>query len=102
MKNNDDEQNVVTFLDLQATSLSAKQTQQRDKQLTTAAKLFAEAVSADALAARGELVETIFDRLQNEADLSWQEHAQLCIGLCDIRTRDGLHHRLPIERKAEA
>jgi hypothetical protein len=90
MKNNDDEQNAETLLDLQATSLSAKQSQQRDKQLSTAAKLFAEAVSADALAARGKLVETIFDRLQDEADLTWQEHAQLCIGLCDIRTRDGL------------
>jgi len=35
-------------------------------------------------------VSKIFQRLQQEADLTWQEHAQLSVGLRDIRTRDGL------------
>ena len=94
MQKNDDEQSAESLLDLPAPSLSAKQLKQRDTHLANAAKQFAEAILADAFLARGELVSQIFERLQTETDLSWQEHAHLCIGLHDIRTRDGILRRL--------
>lgn len=94
MKNSNDEQNPDSLLDLQAPSLSAQQVKQRNAQIYQAANDFAEAVEADALTARSNLVQTIFDRLQVEKNLNWKEHAQLSIGLCDIRTRDGLLRRL--------
>lgn len=94
MKNTDDEQTAESSFDLPAPSLSAKQLKQRDTQLTKATNNFAEAVLTDAFSARGDLVSQIFERLQDESDLSWSEHAQLCIGLRDIRTRDGLLRRL--------
>ena len=90
MENTTDEQTAESLLDPQAPSLSAKQVKQRNTQITKAAKEFAEAIAVDAFAARGDHVTKIFERLQNEADLNWQEHAQLSVGLCDIRTRDGL------------
>ena len=89
MKNTNDEQ-ADSFLDPQAPSLSAKQVKQRNTQLVKAANEFAGAIAADALTARSELVSKIFNRLQAEANLTWQEHAQLSVGICDIRTRDGL------------
>jgi len=89
MKNTNDEQ-ADSFLDPQAPSLSAKQVKQRNAQLVKAANTFATAIAADALSARGELVTNIYERMQVEADLTWQEHAQLSVGICDIRTRDGL------------
>ena len=94
MKNTNDEQTAETTFNLPAPSLSAKQLKQRDTQLTKAANGFAEAVLTDAFTARGDLVSQIFERLQDESDLAWTEHAQLCIGLRDIRTRDGLLRRL--------
>jgi hypothetical protein len=90
MNNETDEQIAVQVLDLQSPSLTAKQEKQRNTQISLAAKAFAEAVGADAYGARDQLVTVIFERLQIEAELSWEEHAQLCIGLSDIRTRDGL------------
>jgi hypothetical protein len=90
MENTTDEQTAETLLDPQAPSLSAKQVKQRNTQILNAAKEFAEAIAIDAFVARGDQVAKIFERLQNEADLNWQEHAQLSVGLCDIRTRDGL------------
>jgi hypothetical protein len=94
MKNSNDEQNPDSLLDLKAPSLSAQQVKQRNAQIYQAANEFAEAVKTDALTARGDLVQAIFDRLQVDKDLNWKEHAQLSIGLCDIRTRDGLLRRL--------
>ena len=94
MENITDEQTADTLLDLQAPSLSANQVKQRTAQLVKAAKVFANAVATDAVSARSDLVTKIFDRLQIDADLSWQEHALLSVGLCDIRTRDGLLRRL--------
>lgn len=94
MKNSNDEQNPDSLLDLKAPSLSAQQVKQRNTQIYQAANDFAEAVKADALTARSNLVQAIFDRLQDDKDLNWKEHAQLSIGLCDIRTRDGLLRRL--------
>jgi hypothetical protein len=90
MKNTDDEQSAESLLNLQAPSLSAQQIKRRDSLLSSAETDFAEAVSADAFSARGSLASAIFDRLQDDKDLAWNDHAQLCIGLCDIRTRDGL------------
>ena len=90
MHNSNEQQNADASLDLPAPSLSAKQAKQRDNQLAKVAQAFAEAVGTDAFSARSDLVGNIFDRLQVESDLTWQEHAQLCVGLCDIRTRDGL------------
>jgi len=90
MKNSHDEPNPDSFINLQAPSLSAQQVKQRNTQMTKAATAFAQAVTNDALSARSELVGKIFARLQVEKDLTWPEHAQLCVGLCDIRTRDGL------------
>jgi hypothetical protein len=94
MKNSHDEQNSDSLLDLKAPSLSAQQVKQRNTQILKAANAFAEAVEADAFSARGDLVQAIFDRLQGDKDLTWKEHAQLSVGLCDIRTRDGLLRRL--------
>jgi hypothetical protein len=94
MKNSHDEPNPDSFIDLQAPSLSAQQVKQRNAQIYKVANDFAEAIEADALAARGDLVQAIFDRLQGDKDLTWKEHAQLSIGLCDIRSRDGLLRRL--------
>ena len=94
MKNSNDEQNPDSLIDLKAPSLSAQQIKQRNAQIFKAANAFAEAVEVDAFTARGKLVQAIFDRLQVDKDLSWKEHAQLSIGLCDIRTRDGLLRRL--------
>lgn len=90
MKNETDEQIATQSLDLQAPSLSAKQEKQRNTKILIAAKTFAEAIGTDAYAARDQLVTEIFERLQMEPELTWQEHAQLCVGLSDIRTRDGL------------
>lgn len=90
MKNSHDEPNPDSFIDLQAPSLSAQQVKQRNSHMTKAATAFAQAVTSDAFMARGELVSKIFARLQVERNLNWPEHAQLCVGLCDIRTRDGL------------
>ena len=94
MQNTDDEQTAESSFDLPAPLLSAKQLKQRNSHLASASNSFAEAVVADAFSARGDLVSVIFGRLQVESDLSWSEHAQLCIGLRDIRTRDGLLRRL--------
>ena len=90
MENTTDEQTAETLLDPQASSLSAKQEKQRNTQIIKAARDFAEAIATDAFAARSDQVAKIFERLQDETDLNWQEHAQLSVGLCDIRTRDGL------------
>ena len=90
MENTNDEQTAESLIDLQAPSLSAQQIKQRDNQLTKVTKVFAEAIAADALSARRDLVTRIFRRLQDAGDLTWKEHAELSIGLCDIRTRDGL------------
>ena len=94
MKNSNDEQNTDSFLDLSAPSLSAQQVKQRNAQLAKAADAFAEALQADAFSARDQVVNEIFERLQVDAELTWKEHAQLSIGLCDIRTRDGLLRKL--------
>jgi hypothetical protein len=94
MKNSNDEQNPDSLLGLKAPSLSAQQVKQRNAQIYKAANDFSEAVEADALMARSNLVQAIFDRLQDDKDLNWKEHAQLSIGLCDIRSRDGLLRRL--------
>ena len=94
MKNSNDEQNTDSFLDLSAPSLSAQQVKQRNTQLAKAADAFAEAIQADAFSARDQVVNEIFERLQVDAELTWKEHAQLSIGLCDIRTRDGLLRKL--------
>ena len=94
MKNSNDEQNPDSLIDLKAPSLSAQQVKQRNTQIFKVANAFAEAVEVDAFTARGNLVQAIFDRLQVDKELSWKEHAQLSIGLCDIRTRDGLLRRL--------
>jgi hypothetical protein len=94
MKNSNDEQNIDSFLDLSAPSLSAQQVKQRNAQLAKAADAFAEALQADAFSARDQVVNEIFERLQVDAELTWKEHAQLSIGLCDIRTRDGLLRKL--------
>jgi hypothetical protein len=89
MKNTSNER-AESLFDPKAPSLSAKQVKQRNTQLVKAANAFAKAIETDAFTARGELVAKVFARLQLEADLTWQEHAQLCVGICDIRTRDGL------------
>ena len=94
MKNSNDEQNTDSFLDLSAPSLSAQQVKQRNAQIAKAADAFAEALQADAFTARDQVVNEIFERLQVDAELTWKEHAQLSIGLCDIRTRDGLLRKL--------
>ena len=94
MKNSNDEQNTDSFLDLPAPSLSAQQVKQRNAQIAKAADAFAEAIQADAFSARDQVVNEIFERLQVDAELTWKEHAQLSIGLCDIRTRDGLLRKL--------
>jgi hypothetical protein len=90
MTESTNEQIAEAGLALQAPLLSAQQVKLRNAQISKAAAAFAQAVTKDALLARGELVSKIFARLQVEKDLTWQEHAQLCVGLCDIRTRDGL------------
>lgn len=90
MKNSQDEPNSDSFIDLQAPSLSAQQVKQRDSHVSKAASAFAQAVTKDAFSARGDLVGKVFARLQVEKDLTWPEHAQLCVGLSDIRTRDGV------------
>jgi hypothetical protein len=90
MKNSNDEQNSDWLLDLKAPSLSAQQVKQRNAYIFKAANDFSEAVEADALTARSNLVQAIFDRLQADKDLNWKDHAQLSVGLSDIRTRDGL------------
>ena len=94
MKYSIDEQNTDSFLDLPAPSLSAQQVKQRNAQIAKAADAFAEAIQADAFSARDQVVNEIFERLQVDAELTWKEHAQLSIGLCDIRTRDGLLRKL--------
>ena len=94
MKNSHDEQNPDSLLDLQAPSLSAQQVKQRNTQILKAANDFAEAIEADAFSARENLVQQIFERLQVDKDLTWKEHAKLSVGLCDIRTRDGLLRKL--------
>lgn len=90
MEKTNDEQTADSFIDLQAPSLSAQQVKQRDQQIAKTSKVFAQAVVADAFSARRDLATRIFQRLQESADLTWREHAELSIGLCDIRTRDGL------------
>jgi len=90
MENKTDEQTAESLVDSQAPSLSAQQVKKRNTQTTKTAKEFAEAIATDAFVARGDLVAKIFERLQNETDLNWHDHAQLSVGLCDIRTRDGL------------
>jgi hypothetical protein len=102
MKNSHDEPNPDSSLDLQAPSLSAQQLKQRNAQVSKAAGSFAEAVEKDAFSARSDLSSKLYARLQIEKDLSWQEHAQLCVGLGDVRTRDGLLrmlHDAPEQRK---
>jgi hypothetical protein len=94
MKNSNDEQDPESLPDLNAHSLSAQQVKQRNSQILKSANDFAEALENDAFSTRGNLVQEIFDRLQIDKDLTWKEHAQLSIGLCDIRTRDGLLRRL--------
>ena len=94
MKNSHDEQNSDSFFDLQAPSLSAQQVKQRNAQILKAANDFSEAIDANAFSARESLVQEIFERLQIDKDLTWREHAKLSIGLCDIRTRDGLLRKL--------
>jgi hypothetical protein len=90
MTESTNEQIAAAGLALQAPLLSAQQVKQRNAQITKVTAAFAQAVAKDAFLARGELVSQIFARLQVEKDLTWQEHAQLSVGLCDIRTRDGL------------
>jgi hypothetical protein len=94
MKNSNDEQDPDSLLDLNAPSLSAQQVKHRNSQILKAANDFAEALEKDAFSTRGNLVQEIFDRLQIDKDLTWNEHAQLSVGLCDIRTRDGLLRKL--------
>lgn len=94
MNSETDEQISDQSLGLQAPSLSAKQEKQRNAQILVTAKAFAEAIGTEAYVARDRLVSAIFERLQVEEELTWQEHAQLCVGLSDIRTRDGLLRRL--------
>ena len=90
MKNKTEEQIQDQVLDLGKHTLSADQVEQRDTQILSIAKAFTEAIAVDAYQARDQLVSEMFARLQLAKELSWQEHAQLCIGLNDIRTRDGL------------
>lgn len=94
MKNTTENKSAVSALEQPAPSLSASQIRQRETQITKVANDFSQAVAADAFTARGQLVEAIFERLQDIDELSWQDHAQLCIGLSDIRTRDGLLRKL--------
>jgi len=84
------ETTTEVLIELPAPMLSAKQASQRKAALLAIIESFTQAIEKDAFTARGELAETIFRRLQTDEDLSWHEHAQLCVGLCDIRTRDGL------------
>jgi hypothetical protein len=90
MTNTNTKQSPDPDFDLQASALSAPQAKKRNLQLTRATNAFTEAVAADALSTRSDLVTKMFQRLQAVTDLNWQEHAQLCVGLGDIRTRDGL------------
>lgn len=90
MTNTNTKQSAESDLDLQTSTLSAQQVKKRNLQMTRATHAFTEAVVADALATRNDQAIKIFQRLQADADLDWHEHAQLCIGLGDIRTRDGL------------
>ena len=94
LNNSNEEQNADSSLGLQAPSLSAQQVKQRNTQISKAANDFAEAIEADGFHARNHLVQQIFERLQVDRDLTWKEHAQLSIGLCDVRTRDGLLRKL--------
>ena len=94
MNDFNEEQNADSSLGLQAPSLSAQQVKQRNTQISKAANDFAEAIEADGFHARNHLVQQIFERLQVDRDLTWKEHAQLSIGLCDVRTRDGLLRKL--------
>ena len=93
MKTND-EQTVELSTALQPLSLRAQQQGQRSAALAGANNSFIESLAKDAFSTRGELVERLLTRLMNPKVLNWLEHAVLCVGLGDIRTRDGLLRRL--------
>ena len=77
-------------LGLKALTLSPDQAELQAVQMELATKEFAEKVKADAFSARDALVKKVFDRLLIPTELDWQEHAELCTAICDIRARDGL------------
>ena len=81
-------------LGIEIQALTKSQILARSKAVQAAAESFANELSSDSFAARAALVGLVFDRWQVNEPMTWDEHGQLCIALCDIRTRDGLLRRL--------
>lgn len=81
-------------LGIEIQALAKSEIAARSKALKAAADSFTQELESDAFAARAKLVELVFDQWQANEPLSWEQHGQLCVALCDIRTRDGLLRRL--------
>jgi hypothetical protein len=90
MKNNNKQQATSDRLNLQTLTLDSEQEKLRTAQIDQAIKQFSEALIKDSFLTRDELANQVFDRLQIQSELNWQEHAQTCVAISDIRTRDGL------------
>ena len=90
MKNETKQEPASEQLKLQTLSMDSEQENLQAVQIDQATKQFAEALTKDSFLARDELAKKVFERIQIPSELNWQEHAQLCVAICDIRTRDGL------------
>lgn len=70
--------------------LTDEQLKLREQALIKATQKFAKTLAKSAIAARKGLVNQVFSRLSDVSILNWADHANLCVALSDIRTRDGL------------
>ena len=79
---------------LNSAMLNEKQLALRKAELTKVTTNFTKSLSQNALSARNGLVSLVFNQLFEVPNFSWAHHANLCIALGDIRTRDGLLRKL--------
>lgn len=73
-----------------AGQLTDEQLELREQALVKVVEQFAKALAKSALATRTDFVNKIFHQLSDAVTFNWTDHAQLCVALGDIRTRDGL------------
>ena len=84
----------IALIHLESESLDEKQLSLRQSALAKAEEKFTKSLAKSALPARSEIVTIVFNRLSDPAKFSWREHAQLCVAMGDIRSRDGLLRKL--------
>jgi hypothetical protein len=84
----------IVLASFESKKLNDKQLALRESALLKAEERFTKSLTKSALPARSEIVNLIFDRLSDPVVFTWREHAQLCVAMSDIRSRDGLLRKL--------